>query len=291
MQEANLKSGTRSLRTSYASVIISISLVLFMLGLLGLMIYDARKISEYVKENFELTLYLNEGISNSELNKLNEQLGKKVYIKSLRYTSKDEALENLKLELGEGAMDMLESNPLPASFDLRINAAYANADSLAMIQKELSGIREVRETVYRQNEVEQMNRNFRTIAMIILVFSSLLFFIAIALINNTIRLSIFNKRFLIKSMQLVGATRGFIRWPFLKKGIVHGFYAGIIACLLLSVIIYLVHHKFPGLGQLSDIRMLGLILGGVLILGLLLSFFSTLMAVNRYLRLKTDELY
>lgn len=291
MQTEAPKNSNRRLRSSYISAILSISLVLLMLGLLGLLVLDAKKISDYVKEHVELNVFLNDGISNADLKRFQKKIEKEPYAKSVVYISKQQALDSLLIELGEDALGMLESNPLPATLDIRVNSEYSNPDSLKKIHAELSASPLAREVTYQQTEVDKMNENFRAIAMVILVFCGLLFFIAVALINNTIRLSMYSRRFLIKSMQLVGATRAFIRWPFLKKGILHGIYAGIIAGILLSGIIYIIHTRFPELGQLSDMPMLGILIGGELVLGLLLSFISTFFAVNRYLRLKTDELY
>lgn len=291
MQTEAPKNSNRRLRSSYISAILSISLVLLMLGLLGLLVLDAKKISDYVKEHVELNVYLNDGIASADIKRFQKNIEQKPYAKSVVYISKQQALDSLMKELGEGALGMLESNPLPATIDIRVNSAYSNPDSLKKIHDELASSNLAREVTYQQTEVDKMNENFKAIAMVILVFCALLFFIAVALINNTIRLSMYSRRFLIKSMQLVGATRAFIRWPFLKRGILHGIYAGIIAGILLSGIIYVIHTRFPELGQLSDMRMLGILVGGVLVLGLLLSFISTFFAVNRYLRLKTDELY
>ena len=262
-----------------------------MLGLLGLLVMDAKKISDYVKEHVELNVFLNDRISNSELQRFQRKIERQPYAKSVVYISKQQALDSLIKELGEDALGMLESNPLPATLDVRVHSEYSNPDSLKKIREELGTSNLVREVTYQQTEVEKMNKNFRAVAMVILIFCGLLFFIAVALINNTIRLSMYSRRFLIKSMQLVGATKAFIRWPFLKKGIVHGIYAGIIAGILLCGIIYVIHTRFPELGQLSDMRMLGVLVGGIIALGLLLSFLSTFFAVNRYLRLKTEELY
>jgi len=291
MQTEAPKNSNRRLRSSYISAILSISLVLLMLGLLGLLILDAKKISDYVKEHVELNVFLNDGISNSDIKKFHQEIVNKPYTKSVVYISKQQALDSLIIELGEDALGMLESNPLPATLDIRVNAEYSNPDSLEKIHHELSSSNLAREVSYQHTEVDKMNDNFRAIAMVIIVFCGLLFFIAVALINNTIRIAMYSRRFLIKSMQLVGATKAFIRWPFLKKGIGQGIIAGIIASILLIGIIYLIHTHFPELGQLSDMRMLGILIGSILVLGFLLSFISTYFAVNRYLRLKTDELY
>lgn len=285
------KDGNRRLRSSYVSSVISISLVLFMLGLLGLIVLDAKKISDYVKEHVQLNIFLQDNIPNSQLNTFITTISEMPFVRSARYVSKEEALESLKRDLGEGAVSMLETNPLPATIDVNIFAQYAHPDSLRKIKELLSGYKPVLEVAYQQNEVDKMNENFRTVAMIILVFCGLLLFIAIVLINNTIRFSLYSKRFLIKSMQLVGATKGFIRWPFLKKGLLHGFYAGIVSIILLSGIIYLIQQRFPEFGQLSDMIILAYLFAGVVIFGFILSGLSTFFAVNRYLHQHIDELY
>jgi cell division transport system permease protein len=262
-----------------------------MMGLLGLMVLDAKKISDYVKEHVQLNIFLHDNVTNSQLESFMKRIDKLPYVRSTVYISKDEALDRLKNDLGESAVSMIESNPLPATIDVNLHAKYAHPDSLMKIKEILSGNKEVLEVVYQQSEVDKMNRNFQTVAMIILVFSALLLFIAVVLINNTIRLSLYSKRFLIKSMQLVGATKGFIRWPFLKKGIFQGLIAGIISTILLALIIYLIQQRFPDFGQLSDLRLLGILFGGVILFGFLLSGLSTYFAINRYLHYPIDDLY
>jgi len=283
--------GNRRLRSSYISSILSISLVLLMLGLLGLLLLDAKKISDYVKEHAEVNIFLNADTDQEDVEKLKRHIEKQAYTKSVIYTSKEQALDSMLKELGDEALGMIESNPLPASLDIRIKSAYANEDSIKAIELALKSNSIVDDVSSRKTEVEKMNSNFRKVALVILSFCAVMFFIALALINNTIRLSMYSKRFLIKSMQLVGATRAFIRWPFLMKGIAHGIYAGIIASIFLCGIIYLIHSRFPELGQLSDMNMLYLLIGAVLALGLVLSFVSTYFAVNKFLRLKSEDLY
>lgn len=287
----NQKDGNKRLRYSYVSTVISISLVLFMLGLLGLMVIDAKKISDYVKEHVQVNIVLNENISDVELKKFIADIGNQPFARNTVYISKEQALDSLKKELGEGAVGMLESNPLPAIIDVNIHAPYAHPDSLIKIKEQLASSRLVHEVIYQHSEVDKMSKNFNTVAMIILVFCSLLLFIAVVLINNTIRLSLYSKRFLIKSMQLVGATKGFIRWPFLKKGLVHGFIAGLVSTVLLSGVIYLIQIRFPEFGQLSDKKILGLLFLCVIGLGFLLSGLSTYFAVNKHLRRSADDLY
>ena len=265
--------------------------MLFMLGLLGLLVLDAKKISDFVKEHVQLNIFLQDNTTNSQVNNFISELNKLPYVRSARYISKEEALDSLRRDLGPDAVGMLDSNPLPATIDVNLHARYAHPDSLRKIKTQLSGYKPVLEVAYQQNEIDKMNKNFQTVAMIILLFCAVLLFIAVVLINNTIRLSLYSKRFIIKSMQLVGATKGFIRKPFLIKSLLHGFYSGIISIILLTGIIYLIHQRFPEFGQLSDISILGMLFGGVVVFGFLLSGFSTYIAVNRYLHMHIDELY
>jgi cell division transport system permease protein len=285
------KSGNRRLRSSYLSSIISISLVLFMLGLLGMLVLDAKKISDYVKEHVQLNVFLNDDVSSQEVSALGSLLEKNAAVKSVRFISKQEALDSLEKDLGSDATGMLEVNPLPASFELRLNADYTGVEMLKRVAGEIRQNKMVREVTYQQTQVDRMNENFKVIAIGILLFCALLFFIAVALINSTIRLSMYSKRFLIKSMQLVGATKGFIRKPFISKAIAHGFYAGLIACALLSALLYFIRSKLPEFVQLQDIKENGILFAGIIVLGVLLSVLSTFFAVNRFLRVKVEELY
>jgi cell division transport system permease protein len=188
-QESNI--GNRRLRSSYISTIVSISLVLFMIGLFGLLVLDSEKITDYVKEHVQLTVFLQDDAKESDVTTLQQSLADSRFVKSAIYISKQQALDSLKNDLGEDAVKMLESNPLPASIDLLLAAAYANPDSMKKIADAIGRNKIVHEVSYQRTEVDKMNENFRTVAMVILVFCGLLLIIAIALINNTIRLSLF----------------------------------------------------------------------------------------------------
>ena len=289
MTETN--SGTKRLQSSYFSSIVSISLVLFMLGLLGLLVLDARKISDYVKEHVQLNVYLNDGLSDQEISAFQNLLEKEAAIKSVRFISKQEALDSLKKDLGSDATGMLDVNPLPSSFELKLKAEFTGAETLKKLAAAIRENKMVREVTYQQTEVDKMNENFQVIALGILLFCVLLFFVAVALINSTIRIAMYSKRFLIKSMQLVGATKSFIRKPFLSKAFIHGLYAGFIACVLLGGVLYLIRTKLPELVQMQDLKANGILFAGIIMLGVLLSVISTFFAVNRYLRVRVEELY
>lgn len=288
----NPKDGNRRLRSSYVSAIISISLVLFLVGLLGMLVLEARRLSEYVREHVQVSVFLQDNLQDKQVESFLKELEGMPAIRSARYVSKEAALDSLKRELGEEATGMLESNPLPATIDLNLRADHADPDSLRALQAQLQARSElVREVVYQQTQVERINKNFRTVALVVLAFSLLLLVVAIALINNTIRLTLFSRRFTIKSMQLVGATRGFIRRPFLLRALLHGIYASLIACVLLTGLYGLLQVRVPELAGLLDLQALGALFGAVAVLGMIISGLSTFFAVNRYLRLHLDELY
>jgi cell division transport system permease protein len=292
MSEQTNRYASRKLKSSYVSTIISISLVLFMLGLLGLILIHARKISDYVKENIELSVFLKENVREADVRLFQKRLDATRYVKSAEYITKEEAAKRLKEDLGEDFVSFLGYNPLLPSLNLRLFAQYANSDSLRWIEKELGANPLTKEVYYQKSLVDLVNENVRSIALILIVFSGLLGLIAIALINNTIRLALYSKRFLIKSMQLVGATKGFIRRPFIKKGIIHGLYGGIIANLLLVGVIYLAQREVPELVEIQqDIEVFGLLFLFLILAGIIISWISTLFAVRKYLRLKIDQLY
>lgn len=291
MANGNEKYTRRKAQSSYFSTIISISLVLFMLGTLGLIVMHAKKLSDYVKENIGFSVILKENVKEVDIVQLQKTLDATNYVKSTEYITKEEAAESLKNDLGEDFISFLGYNPLLASIEVRLKADYANNDSIAWIERDLLSNTKVKEVIYQKSLISMVNENIKKISLVILGFSALLLLISIALINNTIRLSIYSKRFLIKSMQLVGATKGFIRRPFVIKGIMQGIYAGIIAVGLLVGILYLAQREIPELLFLQDEQLIAILFGFVILLGILISWLSTFLAVRKYLRLKTDDLY
>ena len=216
------------------------------------------------------------------------------FVKTTEYITQEEAAKILKGELDpdEDFINFLDGhNPLPASIDVILNASYTNPDSLSWIEEEIMQNDVVREVVYSKSLVDLVNENVKQISLFILVFCALLFLIAVALINNTIRLNIYSKRFLIRTMQLVGATRRFIRKPFILSGISHGIYAAIIAIAFLAGCLYLAQREIPELIELQDVELIATIFIGVILMGIIISWVSTLMAVRKYLKLSKDELY
>jgi len=281
----------RKLRSSYATSIISISLVLFLLGLVGLLMLNAQRLRTHVLENLGFSIVLMADAKEVDIIRLQKNLDTKLYVKSTDYITKDEAARETSDELGEDFIEFLGYNPLPASIVVKFYEDYANPDSIAAIEKELQRFEEVDEVMYQESLIHLVNENVRKISLIILAFSAVMFFIAIALVNNTIRLSVYARRFLINTMQLVGATSSFIRKPFLMKSAGHGIYAAIIAILLLCGVIYLIQKEFMEVISFKDIDILVILFLMVSILGVILNMISTYFAINKYLRMKSEDLY
>lgn len=291
MASGTEKYARRRAQSSYFSTVISISLVLFMLGTLGLIVLHAQKLSDYVKENIGFSVILKENVKEVDIVQLQKTLDAANYVKSTEYITKEKAAESLKNDLGEDFISFLGYNPLLASIEVRLKADFANNDSIAWIERDLLSNTKVKEVIYQKSLISMVNENIKKISLVMLGFSALLLLISIALINNTIRLSIYSKRFLIKSMQLVGATKGFIRRPFVIKGIMQGIYAGIISVALLVGLLYLAQREIPELLFLQDEQLIAILFAFVILLGILISWLSTFLAVRKYLRLKTDDLY
>lgn len=285
------KPGSGRLRASYITSIISITLVLFMLGLLGLIILHGKKLSDYVRENISISLMLKENTSEELVLNYMKRLQKTSYVKQAEYISREQAAKELSNDLGEDFVQFLGYNPLPASIDLQLNSNYANTDSIARIEKQLLTSNLVKEVVYQKSLIDQVNSNISKISLVISSFSLILLVISVILINNTIKLSIYSKRFLIRSMQLVGATETFIRLPFIKRSIVHGVIAALIAIILLIVTLYLARQRIPEIAALQDIKQFSIFFAGVLVLGVVLSALSTWISVDKFLRMKVDNLY
>jgi cell division transport system permease protein len=281
----------RRIRTSHFSTVISITLVLFMLGLLGLLLLHTKKLSDYAKENIGFSIMIKEGIKEAEIMALLKKLDTEEFVKSTEYIPKEEAAVQLKKELGEDFIGFLGYNPLLPTIDLRLKADYASLTSVSKIEKKLLTNPEVKEVFYQKNLLEMVNQNMERISLLILGFSSVLMIIAIALINNTIRLSVYSRRFVIRTMQLVGATRSFIRKPFIRNGIIDGFISAIVAIGLLMVVMSFLFQEIPELIQMVDLKLYVALIITVLIIGILISWFCTWLSVRRYLRMKTDELY
>jgi len=279
------------LRGAWLTSVISISLVLFLVGFVVLLVLNAGKLSDYVKENIGFTIVLTEDSKDVDVFRLQKNLDATHYIKSTRYISKDDAAKELQAELGEDFVDFLGYNPLLNSIEAKLYANYANPDSLAWIELELKEYGQIKEIFYQKNLVHLVNENIKKISLMLLIFAGLLIIISIALLNNTIRLMIYSKRLIIHTMQLVGATRGFIRWPFIYSNILQGFISSIIAILFLSAIISYAEKELNALITLRDFELVSLVFSFVIIFSIILTSISTYFAVNRYLRMRGSDLY
>jgi cell division transport system permease protein len=285
------KYSKRRLAGSSITTVVSLSLVLFMLGLLGIIIMNTRQLSDNIKENIGFQIILNENAKEADIAKLQKTLDVSSYVKSTEFITKEEAAKRLQEDLGEDFISFLGFNPLLASINVHLKAEYANADSVSWIEKEIIDTHLAKEVIYQKSLINIINEKVQKLSLFILIFTSLLMVIALALINNTIRLSIYSKRFIIKTMQLVGATQGFIRRPFLLTGIKHGIYGAIIAILMLVGFLYVVQKQLPEMAELQNEKMLLSLFGLVVAMGIIISWISTWLAVRKYLRLKSDELH
>ena len=281
----------RRIHTSYITTVISITLVLFMMGLLGMLVLHAKKLSDHVKENIGFSIMIKDGVKEAGILQLQKKLDAAEYVKSTDYIPKEKAATDLKKELGEDFIGFLGYNPLLPSIDLRLKADYATPLHIARIEKILLSNPEVKEVFYQKSLVELVNQNIEKISLFILGFSLLLLLISIALINNTIRLSVYSKRFIIRTMLLVGATRTFICRPFIWKSMLNGFISAIFAIGLLMLVLYFALEEIPELLQVQDLSLYLILVVFVILLGVLISWLSTWLAVRKYLRMKTDNLY
>ena len=287
------RTSNRRVAGSYAMSMMSITLVLFLLGAFAIFMMHARKLSNHVKENIGFEIVMNSAVTPANIMLLQKELDAMPAVKSTEYITKEEAIEHLSEDLGEDFLQWLgnEENPLLPSIDVRFHANYANSDSIAVVEAMILENADVKEVYYQKSLVDLINRNLRKIAIVLMAISLILLLIAIALIRNTIRLSIYSKRFLVRSMQLVGATESFIRRPFLRQGVSQGFFGGLLADLFLFVILYLVSKRIPYLDLIQDTTVLVSIFVGIVVLGMLLAWLSTRSALNKFLKADLDKLY
>ena len=282
---------TKRSKPSYLYAIISVTMVLFMMGILGVLLVYSQNISNYFRENIEVSIILKDNVNEVDVLQFQKKLELEPYIKSSTYISKDEAARIMQEDLGED-LDLLDYNPLYASVNMYLKADYANKDSLAAIEEELLLNPIVEEVYYFRAIVDLVNRNVRVASIVLGVIAGLLFLIALTLIDNTIKLLMYSNRFIIRSMQLVGATRWFIIRPFLMRGVFNGLVSGLVAVIALVGLMYYAQIKLPALKVVSD-NLIGfsIIFAGVIVTGILISWLSTWRAVAKYLSMKLDDLY
>lgn len=286
---------TESIKTNqginYFSTIFSLSLVLFMIGLLGIILFEAKKLSDNFKENIEITLILKDDATKDSLLQLERFIKLQDYTKQIDFISKEKAAEQLKQDLGEDFQKTLGYNPLFNSYSLHLKANYANKDSLEWIQETLIEYGSIKEVFFHKSLVDTINSNVKRIGFILGPICLLFLFIAFNMIGSTLRWSIYSNRFLVKSMQLVGATDSFIKRPFIKQSLINGFISGVVAITLLNILMFFVSNALPELQLANHFMFLFFWMIIVLLIGLLLSWFSTTRALSKFLNKPLEELY
>lgn len=291
MAKQNNKAAVRKLRSSYFTTTISIALVLFLLGMIGLLVLNANRLSTYVKENLGLTVMLYDDAREAEVRKMEKALSASSMVKSVSYLDKERAAEQLKQELGEDFVEFLGYNPLLSSIDVKLYADYATPEGMQQVEKIIKDYPEVKEVHYRKDIVYLINENINRISLVLFCFSGLMLLVSVTLINNTVRLMVYSKRFLIRTMQLVGATNTFIRRPFIGSSLMQGVIGGLIANVLIASVIYLLAHELSGVISFDNIYVVVTLFACVFVVGILMTLISTLISVNRYLNVRTADLY
>jgi len=285
------KKFTSSVFSSSISVVISLSLVLFIVGTLFLVLINAQKLSDYVKENIGFSVMLEENTSELDCLRFLKEIDANNFSKSAILVSKEQATKELRNELGEDFVDFLGYSPLLSSIDVKLNANYANADSLLKIKNQLHKNKNVFEVYYQEDLVEKINSNVNRITIFLLAFCSLLLIIAFVLINNTIRLSVYSKRFIIRTMRLVGAKNSFIQKPFLVNGLYQGLYGAIFAIFMLIGSLQLIQKEAIHILNISDLKVIGTVFLLIFTFGIFISWISTYLSVKKYIKLTEHKLY
>lgn len=289
MKKSNIKN---RIRGAYFTSVVSISLVLLLLGIVGLLMLNAKQMSDYVKENLCFSLIINDEVAEPDIKQFQKSLDTHEFIKSTEYITKDDAAKQLQEELGENFVETLGYNPLSPTINVYLNSDYASPDSIAKLEGFFMSKSDiVSEVSYQQNLVNLINDNIKKVSIILLALSALFFLISFALLNNTIRLQIYSKRFIINTMKLVGAKKGFIRRPFIASGALQGLVSSIIAIALLYGIIYFANSQLENIMGSIDPLIIALLFVAVAVIGVMLCVFATLLSINKYLRLKTINLY
>ena len=283
----------RRLRGSYLISLMSIMLVLFVLSLFSSLILFANKISDYIKENVGFEIVMKKGVKEKDIIDFQHILDNKKYVKSTEYISQQEATRRLTEDLGEDILEWLGDveNPLLPSIDVRFKSEYANNDSIAKIEQWVMKNKNVKEVYFQKSLMHSIDKNVNKIASVLLLVGVVLLIMAVTLISHTVRLAVYAKRFVVRSMQLVGATEGFIIKPFMKSFVIQGFIGAVLALILLSIFLFKLMHEVPELAVLTNISSIALIYISVIALGVLLTTLSTFFAMRKYLRADIDDLY
>lgn len=281
----------RRLQSSYISVVVSIALVLFMVGVLGLILLKSTKVANYVKEKVAVTLFIKDKVTQKQIKTFRESLLKETFTKKAIYTSKAQAAKKYSEEIGEDFLQFLGNNPLKNGIDIYLKADFVTPEKMQEFETRFLKNAFVADVSYDKSLINLLTKNIKRISFWLLVFSGFFSLVAMILINSSIRLSIYSKRFNIKTMQMVGATKRFIRKPFIWRSIKLGMIGALFALIGLAVVIYYLDKYIPSLDLLKDYLSLGYLVGGVLLSAFIISWVSTFFATQRFLNLKTDELY
>lgn len=269
----------------------STMMVLLLLGMVVFFVLSAHNISVYVRENLTFSILLSDNMSETRILQLKKELDSKPYVKESVYISKKQALEEETAAMGTDPSEFLGYNPFTASIEVRLKAEYANVDSIAMIESSLDQNSDISEILYQRDLIDSVNRNISKISIVLIAIAALLTFISFALINNTIRLAIYSKRFLINTMKLVGASWGFIRYPFIKKHVISGIIAAVVADLLLLGGAYTLVSYEPQLAEVMTWEVMGIVMASVMVFGILITFLCSYFSINGFLKMSSSELY
>ena len=291
MSKAENKIMRRRLMNAYLSSVISISLVLLLVGVASMLLVNAKSVSDYFKENMQVSVLMKQNVSDEKALEFKERLEREKKKKSTTFISKEQGQRELAAQLGEDFLDVFETSPIPVSIDVTLTADYVSADSLEMVRAEISESNIVDEVVYQRSLVDALNANLSRISFILGIFIALLLFISFVLINNTVRLNVFARRFTIHTMKLVGATRSFIRAPFLVQSAFQGLFASFIAIIILVGLMFLMRSEFAQLFEIFRMDLLLIVIGIVIVSGLVICLVSTYFVVNKLISLRKDELY
>lgn len=281
----------RRLAGAWLSTVISISLVLLLVGVAGLLVANARSVSDYFKENMQVSVLMKQEVGDDEAMEYVSDLDAKPFIKSTTFVSREQGAKEMTGLLGEDFLNVFEAAPIPVSVDVTLKADYVSSDSLEVVKNEIMKSPLVDEVVYQQSLVDKLNTNLRKISMVLGVFIVLLLFISFVLINNTVRLNVFSRRFTIHTMRLVGATKSFIRAPFLVQAVFQGLFSALLATLMLVGILFFVRSEFAQLFEVFRLDMLLIVIGVEILAGVLICVVSTALVVGRLVSLSKDELY
>lgn len=281
----------RRLMNAYLSSVISISLVLLLVGVASMLLVNAKGVSDYFKENMQISVMMKQNVTDEAAMEYKEVLDGERYIKSTSFISKEQGQKELAEQLGEDFLDVFETSPIPVSIDVTLEADYVSSDSLEVVRAEIAESPLVEEVVYQRSLVDALNANLSRISLILSIFIALLLFISFVLINNTVRLSVYARRFTIHTMKLVGATRSFIRAPFLVQSVFQGLFASFLAIIVLLGLMFLMRSEFAQLFEIFRMELLLLVMGIVVAAGLAICLISTYFVVNKLISLRKDELY